>query len=242
LVAVGALSKLFRGKFLAGLKKLWCEGELKLEGKLAALKDERAFEAWLTPLYQKNWMVYAKAPVSAEEGAEPLLKYLARYVAGVAITDRRIVSLSGGQVTFRWKDYRTGAEGEPATLPVLQFMRQLLLHVLPSSFMRVRYYGLYANRVGSELLRCREKLSLGEPAASGPDDGGGGAAAGLAPVLPCGHSVAGRAERCAACGSERLVLLDCTPRRTWWDLLRYDLRRRSQSAGSAGSGQWRDTS
>ena len=129
LVCVQALSRLFRGKFLCGLKQLWREGKLKLEGKLAALKDEGAWEAWLTALYQTDWQVYAKAPVSAAGGPEQLLKYLARYVAGVAISDKRIESLGDDRVTIRWKDYRTGQPGEPRSLPLLEFIQIGRAHV-----------------------------------------------------------------------------------------------------------------
>jgi len=195
LVCVQALRRLFRGKFLAGLKKLWREGKLKLEGELSGLKQERAWEAWLTPLYETEWQVYAKAPVSAAGGPEQLLKYLARYVAGVAITDKRIVSLVDGKVTFRWKDYRTGQAGEPMVLPVLEFIGRLLMHVLPPRLMRVRYGGLYANRAGKQQLRsCREQLGLASPGASSS----GVAASGVAGVVPASASAGAEAASAAA--------------------------------------------
>jgi hypothetical protein len=83
---VEVISALFRGKFLAELKQLWRDGKLKLDGKLSHLADKRQFESWLSTLYNKNWVVYAQGPPAGVVGAEPVLKYLARYVSGVAIS------------------------------------------------------------------------------------------------------------------------------------------------------------
>ena len=157
--------------------------------------------------------MYAKAPVSAAGGPEQLLKYLARYVAGVAISDKRLVSLSGDRVTFRWWDYRTGQPGEPTSLPVLEFIRRLLMHVLPDGFMRVRYYGLYANRATKqELPRCRKLLGLARASA----------ATGVGVVgSEAGGATASEAQerRCPSCGRGRQLLWEESPRRNWWDLL-----------------------
>jgi hypothetical protein len=87
------------------------------------------------------------------------LKYLARYTHKAAISDRRLVSLEDGQVTFRWKDYQHGNRQRCMTLDAVEFLRRFLLHVLPRGFQRIRHYGFLANGVRqAKLARCRQVL------------------------------------------------------------------------------------
>ena len=109
---VAVIGALFRGKFLAGRKQLWRGGTLKLEGKLSHLADPRRFELWLSTLYEKKWVAYCQGPPSGIAGAEAVLKYLARYVSGVAISDKRLVSHANGRVIFRCKN--SGNRGRPS--------------------------------------------------------------------------------------------------------------------------------
>ena len=103
-----------------------------------------------------DWVVYAKTPFG---GPEQVLKYLARYTHRVAISNQRLLSLENGMVTFRWKDYAHGSRQSTMTLTATEFIRRFLLHVLPTSFVRIRYYGFLANRHRVEnLARCRELL------------------------------------------------------------------------------------
>ena len=95
--------------------------------------------------------MYAKPPFG---GPEQVLKYLARYTHRVAISNRRLVALEDGEVTFHWKDYAHGGGQKTMTLKATEFIRRFLLHVLPSGFVRIRHYGFLANRV------CQEKLAL----------------------------------------------------------------------------------
>ena len=200
---VVALSRLFRGKFLAGLKRLHRQGKLKLADQLAPLADAKQFAAWVNPLYQKDWVVYVQPPVSPRQGPDAVLKYLARYVAGAAISDRRLISHSRGQVTFRVKNYHDGRKRETLTLPGVEFVRRFLLHVLPRGFMRVRYYGLLANTQRATLLpRCRELLGV-TPTAQPAEDPN--------------HATTGQATdtervRCPACGRGHLWLIESVPR------------------------------
>jgi hypothetical protein len=91
-----------------------------------------------------------------------VLKYLARYTHRVAISNQRLVSLSDGEVTFRWKDYADGNAVKEMTLEVKEFTRRFLLHILPRGFVRIRHYGFLANRSRSERLeRCRKLLACG---------------------------------------------------------------------------------
>ena len=99
---VRVLSRLFRGKFLAGLRAAYDAGAVGCHGQLAALAEPTAFAAWLAPLYGQEWVVYAKPPFG---GPQQVLKYLARYTHRVAISNSRLVSLKDDRVTFRYKDY-----------------------------------------------------------------------------------------------------------------------------------------
>jgi putative transposase len=153
---VRVLSRLFRGKFLAGLRAAYDRGQVRCLGKLALLADAAAFHTWLTPLYGQDWVVYAKAPFG---GPEQVLKYLARYTHRVALSNTRLVSLDDDQVTFRYKDYADDHRSKHMTLTAAEFIRRFLQHVLPSGFVKIRHYGLLANRYREANLRvCRALL------------------------------------------------------------------------------------
>jgi hypothetical protein len=153
---VRVLSRLFRGKFLAQLQRAFEHHELEFHGSLRELEHPKAWENWLEPLRNKDWVVYAKPPFG---GPEQVLKYLARYTHRVAISNQRLLSLEDGKVTFRWKDYANGSRQGTLTLDATEFIRRFLLHVLPSGFMRIRYYGFLANRNRTEKLQRARKLS-----------------------------------------------------------------------------------
>jgi hypothetical protein len=154
---VRVLSRLFRGKFLARLKQAHRDGRLSFHGRLAALAELAAFEAWLTPLYQADWVVYAKAPFG---GPAQVLKYLARYTHRVAISNQRLMDVSDGQVTFRYKDYADDHRQKTMTMSAEEFLRRFLLHVLPRGFVKIRHYGLLANRRREANLKCCRRLLL----------------------------------------------------------------------------------
>ena len=154
---VRVLSRLFRGKFLAQLQHAFERHELEFHERLCDLEHPKAWEAWLETLRNKDWVVYAKPPFG---GPEQVLKYLARYTHRVAISNQRLVGVDEGKVTFRWKDYAQGNRQRTMTLDALEFLRRFLLHVLPKSFMRIRYYGFLANRHRAEKLdRARVLLA-----------------------------------------------------------------------------------
>jgi Putative transposase/Transposase zinc-binding domain len=153
---VRVLSRLFRGKFLAGLQAAYDGGQIACHGQLAALAQPAAFRVWLTPLYQQEWVVYAKAPFG---GPEQVLKYLARYTHRVAISNSRLLALDGARVSFRYKDYAADQRHKTMTLEAHEFIRRFLQHVLPSGFVKIRHYGLLANRYREANLRvCRVLL------------------------------------------------------------------------------------
>jgi hypothetical protein len=156
---VRVLSRLFRRLFCEKLAAAYQAGELLCVGEQAALADPHAFADWLRPLRQREWVVYAKRPFA---GPEAVLAYLSRYTHRVAIANSRLIGVDAQGVTFQFKDYR--AKGrcryQPMTLPVAEFMRRFLLHVLPSGFHRIRHYGLLANATRvANLARARELLA-----------------------------------------------------------------------------------
>lgn len=158
LFPVRVLGRLFRGKFLEQLKAAFAAGRLQFRGSLATAADRRGFRRYLEPIFAKDWIVYAKRPF---HGPEPVLKYLARYTHRVAIANRRLVAAEGDTVSFVWKDYAHGSKRRVMTLSAVEFLRRFLLHVLPSGFPRIRYYGFLANRHRHERLdRCRALLGV----------------------------------------------------------------------------------
>ena len=162
---VKLLGRMFRGKFLRLLKDAYRREQLTLAGRLQPLRPSAAFHSWLTPLYRKDWVVYAKPPW---KGPDYALKYLARYTHRVAIANSRIQSIDNGQVTFRYKDYRHGHRGRTLTLAATEFIRRFMMHLLPNGFVRIRYYGFLANTHRQQQLRkIRQLLSVPQPASSG---------------------------------------------------------------------------
>jgi hypothetical protein len=156
-LAVKILSRVFRGKFIAGLKRLYRHRQLRCAGPCAALADEKQFRQLLRRLHHQDWVVYAKP---AFGGARQVLRYLGRYTHRVAISNHRLVSFDGERVTFRWKDYAHGSQQREMTLQATEFLRRFFLHVLPKGFVRIRHFGFLANRFRlSRLKLCRQLLA-----------------------------------------------------------------------------------
>jgi hypothetical protein len=155
---VKVLGRLFRGKFLAGVKEAYHAGQLELGGSVADLADPVVFRRWLDALYRQDWVVYAKRPFG---GAEQVFRYLGRYSHRVAIANSRLLALEDGQVAFLWKDYADEHRTKVMRLTAEEFIRRFLLHVLPKRFVRIRHYGLLAGRnVASQWTRCRQLLGV----------------------------------------------------------------------------------
>jgi len=153
---VKVLSRVFRGKFIAGLKRAFRLGTLALPGKLAPLANVAAFRAFLRRLFRHDWVVYAKRPFG---GPTHVLHYLARYTHRVAISNHRIVDVAQDHVTFRWKDYAHDSQSRLMTLSATEFLRRFFLHVLPRGFVRIRFFGFLASRRrAGDLPRCRRAL------------------------------------------------------------------------------------
>jgi Putative transposase/Transposase zinc-binding domain len=163
---VKVLSRVFRGKFVAGLKRAFRLGTLALPGSLAHLTDASAFRAFLRRLFRHDWVVYAKPPFG---GPTHVLHYLARYTHRVAISNHRIITVADDQVTFRWKDYAHGCTSRTMTVSAPEFLRRFLLHVLPKGFVRIRFFGFLASRRRArDLPLCRHALTSSTQAIAAP--------------------------------------------------------------------------
>jgi hypothetical protein len=196
---VRVLSRVFRGKFLALLRQAFDQGRLAFYGELAALADADQFRHRLTASTRTDWVVYAKPPFG---GPEQVLKYLARYTHGVAISNRRLIDLEEGKVRFHGKDYAKGGAQKVMTLPALEFIRRFLLHVLPSGFVRIRHYGFLANRLcQDQLARCRALLGA---EASTPE--GAPPRNALEPGAGAGEPT--RVTVCPVCGEGHMVIIE----------------------------------
>jgi len=161
---IKVLSRVFRGKFVAGLRREFQPGKLGFYGDQEALRDPKLFRALLRSLFRQDWIVYAKPPFG---GPEYVLHYLARYTHRVAISNHRLVAFQNGQVTFRWKDYAHGNKKRKMTLTADEFLRRFLWHVLPKGFVRIRFFGFLANRRRATLLPiCRQVLAARPPSSS----------------------------------------------------------------------------
>jgi len=157
---VGVLSKVFRGKFVAGLKRAFQQGRLTFAGTLKPLQHEKAFHSFLRTLFRQNWVVYAKPPFG---GPQHVIGYLARYTHRVAISNHRLLAFQDDHVTFLWKDYAHGNKKKKMTLSSQEFLRRFLLHVLPRGFVRIRSFGFLANRCRATLLPQCRLLLLNNP-------------------------------------------------------------------------------
>ena len=158
---VRVLSRVFRGKFTSELKQLLLQGKLQFHGSLKELAAPDHFQRFLRQLFLKDWVVYAKPPFGS---AEHVLNYLARYTHRVAISNHRLVSFKDDRVSFRWKDYAADSKQKVMTVSADEFLRRFLIHVLPKGLVRIRHFGLFANRKRSaSLLRCRFLLNAAAP-------------------------------------------------------------------------------
>jgi hypothetical protein len=158
---VDVLSRVFRGKFKNALKEAFAQRKISFYGQLSHLAGQKHFARFIQSLYRQKWVVYAKPPFG---GPEHVLNYLARYTHRIAISNHRLLSFDGQNVTFRWKDYAHGNKKRKMTVTSDEFLRRFLLHVLPPGFVRIRHYGFLANRRRTNALAlCRKLISEALP-------------------------------------------------------------------------------
>lgn len=160
LLPVPVLSRLYRKLFLTALKKAFDQGKLEFHGQIEHLTQPHAFRKLLKSCRAKEWVVYAKPPF---DGPEKVLDYLGRYTYRIAISNHRLVDMDNGKVSFIYRDYKDDNAEKTMTLEAEEFIRRFLLHVLPNGFVRIRYYGLFANcHRAKKLALCRDLLNVPE--------------------------------------------------------------------------------
>jgi len=158
LFKVENLSTVYREKFCDKLKQAYVRGELiNPPGSLLAASAKH-LQQFLQQLHHKSWVVYSKPPFA---GPAAILKYLSRYTHRIAISNRRLLSIEQGEVSFSYKDYQDDCKEKTLTLKASEFIRRFLLHVLPKGYVRIRHFGLLAGRHRTARLnRCRALFNL----------------------------------------------------------------------------------
>ena len=166
LFPVHALSVVFRAKYLAALHRAFTEGQLTFAASTAPLADPSRFATLLAQLRVTPWVVYAKQPFG---GPAQVLQYLGRYTHRIAISNARLLRLVDGVVHFQWKDYADRGHTKVMALEVDEFLRRFVLHVLPRGFVRIRHFGLLANRQRRPLIARAQALLDASPATAASD-------------------------------------------------------------------------
>ena len=193
---VRVLGRVFRGKFVAGLRKAYGTKRLSFSGQIQHMSQPKHFGAFLRTLFRQNWVVYAKPPFG---GPEQVLRYLGRYTHRVAISNHRLLSFDDNNVTFRWRDYAHGNKQKTMMVSANEFIRRFLLHVLPKGFVRIRHFGFMANSQRSASMeRCHQLLAM-------------------APVAPPEEVALTNATRlCPICRAPMIVIQRLTPAQIAW--------------------------
>lgn len=156
LFPIPVVRKLFKGKFMHYFKNAVTNGLIAFHGNaLNKYKDKKLYYHLLNTLYKKKWVVYIKQPFASPES---VIKYLGNYTHRIAISNSRILKMENGNVTFSYKDYKENNKRKIMSLSIVEFIRRFMLHVLPDGFMRIRYYGFFANRNRKTLLPLIEKI------------------------------------------------------------------------------------
>ena len=137
-----SLAKEFKKRYLKKLRKEFDQEKLRFSGDAAQFANKKCFEHLLVKARNKKWFTYSKAPFG---GPEQVLEYLGRYTHRVAISNNRILSLDNGIVTFSYRDRSDDNKVKELRLPVEEFIRRFLLHILPNGFMKIRYFGFLAH-------------------------------------------------------------------------------------------------
>jgi hypothetical protein len=193
---VKVLSRVFRGKFVEGLRELHSQGKLRFHGALSHLQSPSAFAAMLRGFFRSEWVVYCKRPFG---GAEHVLHYLGAYTHRVAISNHRLVDLADGLVTFRWRDSAHKNKKRLMRLPLDEFLRRFFLHVLPKGFVRIRHFGLFAHRRRAALLPLCLALLTAASLAPAP------------PILEAKPDPPHHLWLCPQCGAPMVLIQRLTP-------------------------------
>jgi hypothetical protein len=213
------LGRMFRKHFVRGLKRLLQQEQLQIGGSVEFLNDIQQRRAWLEELESGDWNIFIEGPPTVKRGkpSQPgnMVRYLARYLTGGPISEKRIIEGTQDEVTFwarpkRGKptDKSAGSRGmakpQKLRLTARQFMQRWSLHILPKGFTKSRWYGGYHGTRRREYLKlCRRLLNINE-----------GEQADEPPVDEADESTAEPAKRCPHCDYE-LTLVSHSPRPSW---------------------------
>jgi hypothetical protein len=197
---VRVLSRLFRRLFLEKLCDAHRTGKLQFFGDHRELAETKSFTDWLKPLRHCEWVVYAKRPFA---GPDAVLAYLSRYTHRVAIANSRLIALDEQGVTFKWKDYQAKERDRHKTMTLAadEFIRRILLHVLPAGFHRIRHYGLFANTTRKDNLARARELLMNEKTESSTD-----AETNTAETADSGNPDASATYVCPDCGAAMIII------------------------------------
>jgi hypothetical protein len=154
-IPVKVLGKMFRGKFLEGLQKLYTKGKLYFSSTCSKYQNSYTWSGFRNNLYNKTWIPYIKETFNGFGNA---IDYLGRYTHRIAISNSRVTSVTDSHVSFMANDYKTGNK-KTITITHLEFIRRFLMHVLPSGFQKIRYYGFLNNRSKKVNLKLIAKLT-----------------------------------------------------------------------------------
>ena len=191
LFPVEVMGQLFRGKFLAGLERLYSKGQLDLGGSCTHLEDSGVFRLLLDKLYRTRWRPYAERPFA---GPKQVFDYLGYYTHRVGISGHRLLAIDADGVRFKTKG------GKSTTLTGEEFIRRFLLHVLPRGFVKIRHYGLMTATARAE--RALARVALGGSHRPVPDEL---EPQPLEPAVDTSTSLLEAARTCPNCGRLSLV-------------------------------------
>jgi hypothetical protein len=168
LFPVRELSRAFPSHFLKGLQRAFERDEIVFPGRLTALAQTVPFADFCAQLAAKDWVAYLQPPFG---GPHKVLEYLSRYTHRVAISNRRLLDIADGRVTFEYRDRRDGDRLKELTITAAEFIRRFLQHVTPPGLCRIRHYGFLSNRSKEQQLpRCRAMLGQEPPSVAPPLD------------------------------------------------------------------------
>ena len=154
-IPVKVLAKVFRGKFMEGLKRLRVSRSLQYHGTSEKYFNSCNFQDMVNECYEIEWNTYIKETFN---GAGSVIRYLGKYTHRIAISNRRLVSIDDDKVTYYVKDYRNKGKWKKISVSGSEFIRRFLMHVPPKRFVRIRHYGILATRCKSGKMELCRKL------------------------------------------------------------------------------------
>ncbi len=209
LVNADRLRDAYREQAIAKLRRLRRAGKLKLGGKFEHLQENEHWDSFIEKLESKNWVAFIQPPPATTSSATQVVNYLTRYLTGGPISNHRITSANGKEVTFLVREgVKAGGERQqvPITLKTSDFVRRWCLHIQPDQLTKTRYFGGWSNnRQATYPARCQELLeSLGRDASPAAE----ARCEEEQPDLLCEH-----------CGSDRLEQIAQTAKPSWNELM-----------------------